>query len=243
MKAIILVAGYATRLYPLTLTTPKPLLEVNNKAIIDYIIDEVNTIKDVDKIYVVSNSKFYTHFLDWAEKSDSAIPIEVLDDGTTNEDNRRGAIGDIFFTLEQKKIDDDVMVIAGDNLFTFKLADYYNYFKKLQKDCVVVKELDDIEALRAFAVAITDENGKITNLEEKPAEPKSNLAVFATYMYRRETVLMVKEYLEQGNKPDAPGYFVQWLYTRKDVYAYIMQGECYDIGTHKSLAEVREIFK
>ncbi len=242
MKAIILVAGYATRLYPLTLTTPKPLLPINNKPIIDYIVDELNTIDAIDQIYVVSNHKFAKNFDQWAADKANQKPICVLDDGTETEETRRGAIGDIFFTLEEGNIDDDVIIIAGDNFFTYTLLDYYNYYKNSGCDCVCAKQFTDSEMIKQLAVALLDENNKIINLEEKPSEPKSDIAVFATYIYKKETLPLFKQYLDEGNKPDAPGYFVQWLYTKKDVKAYVMNGECYDIGTPQSYADIQKLF-
>lgn len=242
MKAIILVAGYATRLYPLTKTTPKPLLKIGKQAIIDYILDEINTIDAVDEVYVVSNHKFADNFKEWASKLSNSKPVTVIDDGTTSNDDRRGAIGDIQYTVESMNIDDDVVIIAGDNLFTYSLNDYYNYFAEKKADCVCVKQFDDMEAIKQLGVVCLDENDRITNLEEKPAEPKSNKAAFATYMYTAETVKLIKKYLDEGNLPDAPGYFLQWLHTRKPVYGWVMSGECYDVGTFKALDEVREIF-
>jgi glucose-1-phosphate thymidylyltransferase len=243
MKAIILVAGYATRLYPLTLNTPKPLLPVNGKAIIDYIVDEIVTVPAIDSIIVVSNHKFAGNFEKWAADRNYGIPITVLDDGTSTVDDRRGAIGDIYFAIKDRQLDDDVMIIAGDNLFTYKLADYYEFYKKVGGDCIVTKQLDDVSLLKQFAVAELDGNGRVLSLVEKPENPKSNIAVFAAYIYRRETLPLFDVYLEEGNQPDAPGFFVQWLYKRRDVYAYIMDGECYDIGTPKSYEEAQIIFK
>ena len=242
MKAIILVAGYATRLYPLTKTTPKPLLNVGGKPIINYIVEQINTVKAVDEIYVVSNHKFAENFFEWANKLDNPIPISVLDDGTSTEETRRGAIGDIQFTIEEKKIDDDLMIIAGDNLFTYSLEEYYNYFKEKDDDCVCVKQFDDPEMIKQLGVVLLNEQNRIIDFEEKPQQPKSNKAAFATYIYKKSTVPMIKQYLDAGNKPDAPGNFLAWLYKQKDVYAYIMNGECYDIGTHKALEEVNRIF-
>ncbi len=242
MKAIILVAGYATRLYPLTMNTPKPLLKVGGKAIIDYIVDEINTLDDVDSIFVISNHKFAGHFNKWAEERDNSKPITVIDDGTDSDENKKGAIGDIQYTIEQGNIDDDVIIIAGDNLFTYSLKEYYEFFRAKNADCVCVKQFDDKEMIKQLGVVLLDEEGKVLDLEEKPQKPKSNKAAFATYMYTRATVKMIKEYLAEGNSPDAPGYFLQWLHKKKSVYAYVMNGECYDIGTHKALAEVRKIY-
>lgn len=243
MKAIILVAGYATRLYPLTLNMPKALLAINKKPIIDYIVDGINTIPAVDEIFVVSNHKFADQFENWAKNAKSNVPIKVIDDGTTTEENRRGAIGDIQFVIEQESIDEEIVVIAGDNFFTYDLIDYYNYYREVDKDCVIVKENDDIEELKSFGVAQADEDGKVISLDEKPPEPKSNLAVYATYMYKKDTIPLFEEYLKSGNKPDAPGYFASWLCTKKDLYVYRMQGDCHDIGTPQAYEDVQKLFE
>ena len=242
MKAIILAAGYATRLYPLTLNTPKALLPINEKPIIDYIIDEINTISAVDEIYVVTNHKFADDFTKWAKNSKSSQSIVVIDDGTTSEENRKGAIGDISFVIDEMNIDDDLMVIAGDNFFTYSLKDYYNFYKEKDKDCVCVKVWEEESSLNQFGIALLDESGKILDIEEKPEHPKSNTVVFATYMYQKETVPMFQAYLAEGNKPDAPGNFPAWLYKKQDVYAYTFDGECYDIGTPESYREVCKAF-
>ena len=242
MKAIILAAGYATRLYPLTKDTPKPLLKVGDKAIIDYIVDEINTIDEIDEIYVVTNHKFAGHFEKWAKEKNNVKNIKALDDGTMTEETRRGAIGDILYTIEEEKIDDELMIIAGDNLFTYSLREYCDYYKEKNDDCVCVKQFDDPEMIKQLGVVVLDENNKITNFEEKPSEPKSNKAAFATYIYKRDTVKLFDTYLKEGNKPDAPGNFLAWLCAKKDVYAYVMNGECYDIGTHKSYDEVCALY-
>lgn len=242
MKAIVLVAGYATRLYPLTQNTPKPLLKVGGKAIIDYIVDEINTLDAVDSIFVISNHKFAANFEEWASNKINPKPITVIDDGTDSDETKLGAIGDIQYTIEQGNIDDDVVIIAGDNLFTYSLKEYYDFYKAEGSDCVCVKQFDDMERIKQLGVVLMDENHRVIDLEEKPEKPKSNKAAFATYMYTKETVKMFKEYLEEGNSPDAPGYFLQWLHKKKPVYGYIMNGECFDIGTHKALAEVRKMY-
>ena len=156
MKAIILVAGYATRLYPLTLNRPKALLDIGGKPIIDYIVDQINTIDAVDEIYVVSNHKFADQFYQWAESRKKGIVITVIDDGTTSEENRRGAIGDILYTIEQKSINDELMVIAGDTFFTYSLKDYYDFYKEKNRDCVCVKIVNDMELIKQYGVAQMD---------------------------------------------------------------------------------------
>ncbi|MCD8036137.1 MAG: nucleotidyltransferase family protein [Clostridiales bacterium] len=243
MIAIILAAGYATRLYPLTINRPKALLPINKKPIIDYIVDEIETIEEVKEIIVISNHKFADCFNEWAENLECLKKIEVLDDGTTTEETRRGAIGDILYAIEEKNIDDELLVIAGDNFFTYSLKDYFGYYRLKDRDCVCVKKFDNREMLKQFGVALLDEDGRVLDIEEKPENPKSNTAVYATYMYKRDTVPMFRQYIDEGNKPDAPGYFAEWLYKRKEVYAYTFDGECYDIGTPESYRSVCEEYE
>jgi len=243
MKAIILAAGYATRLYPLTLNMPKALLPIGKKPIIDHIVEKMDTVEELDEIYVVTNDKFAGHFEEWAKTAKSRVPIMVLNDGTTDDSNKRGAIGDIAFVIEKAKINDDLMVIAGDNFFTYSLKEYVRFFREKDRDCVCVKVWEDESQLSQFGIALLDEKGMVLDIEEKPAKPKSNTAVFAAYLYKKETVPLFAEYLAAGNKPDAPGNFPAWLYLRKEVYAYTFEGECYDIGTPDSYREVCEMYK
>lgn len=243
MKAILLVAGYATRLYPLTKNMPKALLDIGGKAILTHIYEQIETLDSVDEVYTVTNHKFYEHFCKWASEIENTKKIKIIDDGTTDEDNRRGAIGDIKFTIDSQNIDDDIVIIAGDNFFTYKLKDMYEYYCKVNDDCVCVKEIDSIDELKAFAVACVDNSNRIIDLEEKPQSPKSNIAVFATYMYKKSTLPMFEQYLKAGNKADAPGYFVEWLYRQKAVYAYKFSGECYDIGTKQSYESVKDLYR
>ena len=243
MKAIILAAGYATRLYPLTLNMPKALLPIGGKPIIDHIVAQMDTVEELDEIYVVSNDKFAGHFEEWAKTAISRVPIRVLNDGTTDDSNKRGAIGDISFVIDEMQIDDDLMVIAGDNFFTYSLKDYVRFFREKDRDCVCVKVWEDESQLSQFGIALLDWQGKVLDIEEKPAKPKSNTVVFAAYLYKKDTVPMFAEYLAAGNKPDAPGNFPAWLYHKKDVYAYTFDGECYDVGTPESYHEVFEMYK
>lgn len=238
MKAIILAAGYATRLYPLTLDRPKALLPIGGKPILSYIVAQMEEIAELDEIYVVANDKFAAQFEEWARRTPCRIPVRILNDGTTDDTNKRGAIGDIFFAIEQEKIDDALMVIAGDNFFTYSLQEYVAFFHEKERDCVCVKHWEEESELSQFGIALLDEKGKVLDIEEKPAKPKSNAVVFAAYLYRRETVPLFEKYLAEGNKPDAPGNFPAWLQKRKEVYAYAFDGDCYDIGTPESYRAV-----
>lgn len=242
MKCILLCAGYATRLFPLTENFPKALLEVGGRAILDYTLDKVNEIDEIDEIYLVTNAKYTPHFEKWAEEKNNVKPIKVFNDGTTNNDDRLGAIGDIDFTINNAKIDDDILVLATDNLFDFKLLDFYNFYKTKNAPCVCVREEEDLNLLKRVGVAKLDESMQITDFEEKPAEPKSKYAVYAEYIYPREVLPEIKKYLEEGNSCDAPGNLVAYMYKKMSTYAYAFEGECYDVGTHEALAQVNELY-
>lgn len=242
MKALILAAGYATRLFPLTKDRPKALLPIADRPIINYIIDDIVTTPAINEIIIVSNHKFAKHFEEWKieTEKDYDVKFTVVDDNTVSDDDKLGAIGDIQFVIDQLNIDEEMLIVAGDNIFTYDLIDAYNYYKEHDKDTVLAQRNDDFEELRRFAVVEVDENKIVTNLEEKPEHPRSDIAVFATYFYKKETIPMIKEYLDEGNNPDSPGNFPAWLYKKKPVRVYEFEGECFDIGTHKSYAEVDE---
>lgn len=242
MKCILLCAGYATRLFPLTENFPKALLEIGHRPLLDYILDEVNTIDEVDKIYVITNDRYCKHFENWANVKNNIKPIKVINDNTTSNDDRLGAIGDIMYVINKENISDDLLIIAGDNLFTYKLKDVINFYKQKKSTIVCAKKLDDIELLKRFAVAKVDNNDKIIDLEEKPEKPKSNLGVYATYIYPKEILKYFEIYKNEGNNMDSPGHFPQYLYNKEDIYVYKFDGECYDVGTHETLKEVNDLY-
>ncbi len=240
MKCILLCAGYATRLFPLTENFPKALLEVGGRAIIDYTLDKVNEIKEIDEIYLVTNAKYTPHFEKWAKEKNNIKPITVFNDGTTSNDDRLGAIGDIQFTIESANINDDILVLATDNLFDFKLKDFNEFYNLKKSPCVCVRKETDMNLLKRVGVAELDNNMKILGFVEKPSEPKSEFAVYAEYIYPKSVIPVIKQYLDEGNSCDAPGNLVAYLYQKMPTYAYAFEGECYDIGTHDSLAQVNE---
>lgn len=241
MKAIILAAGYAQRLHPLTENKSKALLSLAGKPIISHIVESLHKINKIDEIFIVTNDKFYNDFAAWQEKEQFSN-VEIINDGTTDEDNKLGAIGDINFVIKKKGIDDDLFIVAGDSFFTFELRDFYEFYLTVGSDSVCVAELEDINLLRRFATATTNEHGVITELVEKDPNPKSNLGVYAIYIYQKDSVHKFSEYLSTNNSHDAPGYFLQWLYDKKDVYAYKIYGEILDIGTLASYKEAQERF-
>ena len=243
MKAVILAAGYATRLYPLTLNMPKALLKVGKQTVLDYIIDEVETIDEVNEILVISNQKFIEQFANWHAQRKSTKRIKLLNDGSTSDENKLGAIGDLQFAIELESIDEDILVIAGDNLFSYKLLDFYKFYLEKNKDCILAQENNNIDDLKRMGVALLDENDKLLKFQEKSNHPISNIAVYASYIYLKDTLPLISKYLKENNNPDAPGYFPAWLCDKKDIYAYKFRGKCYDIGTHESYTEVQKEFE
>jgi len=247
MKALILAAGYATRLYPLTKDQPKALLPIGGKTIMDFLVEQLNTIPELKEAHIITNHRFVSHFEAWAAKAaqESRYPnlrFIVWDDNTTCDDDKLGAVGDIQYVIEKAGLDDDLLIAASDNFFTFPLTDYYNDFMKHGCDTLLGGVIENVDDLRRFAVAKLDSDNRVELLVEKPADPPSNVAIYALYMYRRDTLPLFSQYLAEGNSPDAPGHFPEWLYTRKEVRVFIFDGEIIDIGTHDSYREVCERF-
>ena len=242
MKAIILAAGYATRLYPLTKDMPKALLPVAGRTILDRLLDGMRAIPEMDHIHLVTNHRFAPAFEKWRQAAQAHCPITVHDDGTISNEDRLGAVGDIAFVLERARIDDDLFVAASDNLFTFPLSDFAADFRRHGRDLLLGTRIDDVDTLRRYAVATLDGENRVLSLVEKPQEPQSHIGICAIYLYRRDTVplfpAMISEYRAAGKRPDAPGYFAEWLCKRKEVRVYLAGGECVDIGTVESYREV-----
>jgi len=242
MKCIILAAGYATRLYPLTENIPKPLLEVAGVSILERIVEKIEKVQEIDEIIVVSNHKFYRHFQEWSNHYDGNKLISIIDDGTTDNDNRLGAIMDITYAIEEKEIDEDLMVLAGDNLFDFELTDFVQFFKTKESDCITTHIIEDMERIKRTGVAELDHEYKLISFVEKPDQPKSTYAVPPFYIYKKETLSLIKEFIERGNNGDAPGMFLSWLLERQPIYAFFFDGMRYDIGTLESYKKVNIYF-
>lgn len=232
MKALVLAAGYATRLRPLTNTWAKELLPVGGRPILDWIVDAIGEVAEVDEIHVVTNARKAPAFLAWAEGKD----VRIHDDGTVSNDDRLGAIGDLAFVVEQAGIDDDLLVIAGDNLFEFDLADLVAFWRaKAHASAVAVRDVGALELAKQYGVVALDDDDRIVEFVEKPAEPRSTLAATATYVYAREHVALVPGYLAAGNAPDQPGRLVDWLYSREPVYGWVFAEPWFDIGDQAQL--------
>ena len=238
MNCLILAAGYATRLYPLTKNFPKPLLEVRGKAILDWLIDDIGDA--AEEFIVVSNHKFAGQFRDWAAHHDR--PIRVLDDGTSSNETRLGAVRDIQFAIEALDLRGDLLVAAGDNLLDFSLRDFIRYAREKQTTCVMRYWEESVEKLRKTGVAVVDNGDRILEMAEKPAEPKSHWCTPPFYYYAATDVGLVKAGIEAGCGVDAPGSFIAWLSSVTAVHAYPMPGKRYDIGDLESYERVKEEF-
>ena len=239
MKAVVLAAGYATRLYPLTETVAKPLLPVGGRPMLDWILDRIVEVPEIDAVHVVTNRKFADSFRNWAEAREQGVRIEVHDDGTTSEGDRLGAIGDIRFVVEQADLsDDDVLVIAGDNLFDFSLAGFVDFWRsKGVASVVAVCDVGDLALAAKLGVVSVDGDDRIVEFVEKPEHPASTLAATAAYLYHRAHVALLDTYLGEGNSPDQPGRYLGWLSAREPVYGYRFEGAWFDIGDREQLLE------
>jgi len=241
MKCLILAAGYATRLYPLTENFPKPLLDVAGKSILDWLIDDMSQTGLVDEYVVISNHKFAPIFEEWAAKKHSQISI--VDDGTSSNETRLGAVKDIQFAIEQLQLDDDLLVMAGDNLLDFSLAAFIRYAQQKNATCVMRYYEADETKLRRSGVAEVAADDRILSMEEKPAQPKSHWCMPAFYYYTRHDSRLIQQAIDAGCGTDAPGSFISWLCTQTNVYAWEMPGKRYDIGNLASYEEVKKVFK
>lgn len=242
MKAVILAAGYGTRLYPLTEKQAKPLLNIGGKSLIEYIIKKIIEIKEVNEIIIVSNNKFYQNFNEWREKFECVLPLKIIDDGSISDNDKLGAIKDMIFAFEQEDIIDETLVIAGDNLIEFSLKKFYEEFRSKGNNINAVYDIKNKEIVRKrHGVVVLDKNNKIIEFQEKPEEPKTTIKSICCYMFKPEIRELLKEYI-QDNNSDATGFFLEWLIKKKDVYAYIFTESVYDIGNIESYKKANELF-
>lgn len=245
MKLIILAAGYATRLYPLTLNQPKPLLPCAAKPMMEHVLDNIATIRDIDHAYVITNAKFVSHFENWArtyEHPNLHFNFTIVNDGSTDDSNKLGAIGDLYLVLTKFEIDDDIIVIGGDNLFSNDLAEFGEYCKQKNSPVTAVYDVGDLEEIKKYNAIEIDENDRIIYFEEKPKIPKSTLTGIALYYYPSSTLPLIRQYIAEGNNPDQPGRLVQWLYPRVPFYAWKVPGIWYDVGSIETLEEANRVF-
>jgi glucose-1-phosphate thymidylyltransferase len=245
MKLIILAAGYATRLYPLTLNQPKPLLPVAGKPMLEHVLDNVHTIEAIDQAYVVTNAKFVNHFQKWADgyqRPNLNFSFTIVNDHSTDDSNKLGAIGDLHLVLTTFNIDDDIIVVGGDNLFSNDLREFGEYCQQVNAPVTGVYDVGDLEQIKKYNAIEIDENNRITYFEEKPKEPKSTLTGIALYYYPKAVLPLIRQYIAEGNNPDQPGRLVQWLYPRLPFHVWKVPGIWFDVGSIETLEEANRVF-
>lgn len=237
MKCLILAAGYATRLYPLTENFPKPLLKVQDKTILDWVIEDMDTMGVIDEYVVISNHKFTQHFTDWAATRPQKIT--VVDDGTETNETRLGAVRDIQFAIEKLQMDDDLLVIAGDNLLDFSLTRFIRYAMEKQASCTLRYHEPSEKKLLKSGIVTVDENDRVLRMTEKSPTPETHWVSVAFYWFPRQDANLVGQAISDGCGVDAPGSYLRWLCSRRPVYAMEMPGKRYDIGDLESYEQVQ----
>jgi len=244
MKALILAAGYATRLYPLTKDYPKPLLEVKGKPIINYIIDKLKSVSDIKEVYIVTNSKFIGIFRRWKKLVKSPKKITLIDDLTKSNQDRLGAIGDINFVIKNQHIQEDLLIIGGDNLFSGSLKTFLDFSKKNNPAASIgAYKLKRKKDASRYGVVQLDKHNKIINFQEKPVHPQSSTVAMCLYYIPKNYLSLINEYIKSKNKNlDASGGYICWLKNKIDVYGYIFGGSWFDIGDYKYLNAAKKDF-
>ena len=245
MKVLILAAGYGTRLYPLVKDTPKALLEINNKSLLDYIFDRIKNIEGLNEVFLVTNDKFASAFEQWSKHQKSiSCPITIVNDGTKTPEDRLGSIGDIDFVLKHAKVGDDLLVIGSDNIFDFNIDDYVRFARERAPSITVgLYDIGDKSGATQFGVVELGEGGKIASFEEKPEHPKSSLVAMCFYYLPARSLGLIGEYLSQSQKSDKAGDYISWLCGKNNVYGFNFAGKWYDIGSIEAYKEAQEKFK
>lgn len=236
MKCVILAAGYATRLRPLTDDVPKHLLPVGERPMLDWVLDAVREVSEVDEVHLVTNSRFAPAFEQWAQTNG----VEVYDDGTSSNEDRLGAVGDLRLAIEEAGLgDDELAVLAGDNLFDFSLPRFVEWWRSKPQpaSAVPLHDVGDLDLAKQYGIADTDAEERIVQFIEKPSDPPSTLASTLIYLVSPAHVRLVATYLEEGMSPDNAGSFLGWLAAREPVYGYRFEGSWYDIGDRTQLLE------
>ncbi|MBF0489492.1 MAG: nucleotidyltransferase family protein [Candidatus Omnitrophica bacterium] len=243
MKALILAAGYGTRLASVIKDTPKPLIPVNSKPLIDHILLMLKGLPNLTEVVVVTNNKFHRNFEEWAIGHKN-IKIRVVNDGTNTPEERLGSVGDINYVWQKELALDDWLVIGGDNLFDQNLKDFMNFALKMETATTIgVFDIHDKQAATKFGVIAVDQNHKVISFEEKPSAPKSSLITMCLYYFPQMTLAYLNEYLSESKALDAAGSYIKWLSEKKNVYGFQFSGKWYDIGSLESLYEAQEHFK
>jgi glucose-1-phosphate thymidylyltransferase len=245
MICIVIAAGYATRMGELTKNFPKPLLKVEGRPVLNWLLADIETIPQVERVYVVSNHKFIGFFTKWLQEqtADFRKPIQLLDDGSTSKDNRLGAVKDIAFALEQIGGREDALVLAGDNVLEFPLQGFVDFFQKKQRSCIMCYREPDLERQRRTGIITLDAACRVKSFAEKPQEPESDLAVPPFYCYTRTDLDLLPRAFAEGCPTDDPGSLAAYVGRQSELYAWNMPGKRYDIGTIPGYESVQKLYK
>ncbi len=246
MKAIILAAGYATRMYPLTRDTPKTLLPVNGRPILEYILDRISEVSDINEAVIVTNNKFHGKFVEWqkAYSAPSGLLLRILNDGTNRNEDRIGSVGDIEFAVRNLGIREDFMVVNSDNLFSFDLCGILGSMIEKKRAIVGVYDVGDLGIARQKGNPLLDGEGRIIDFREKDPETKSTLCSTGIYCFPARTIDSIRRYLAEGNSLDRSGDFIAWLHKKEEVYGHVFDnGYCFDIGTKESYEEAERFVR
>ena len=242
MKNIVVAAGYATRLGELTKNFPKPLLEIGENTILGRMLDDIDQIDDVDEHIIITNHKFAHIFEEWAKNLHYTNPITIVDDGTETNETRLGAVCDLLFAMEKLQIDDDLLVVAADNLLFFSFSEFVDFAKQKGTSCIMCHEQPSIEKLQRTGVVELDPDMRVLGMEEKPQVPKSHWAVPPFYIYLKKDLDLVRHSVENGCGKDAPGNLAHYMVEHTTMHAWPMSGGRFDIGSLDTYYEAKQRF-
>ncbi len=242
MKDIVIAAGYATRLGELTKNFPKPLLKIGEKSILERMLDDIDTIPEIDEHIIITNHRFASIFEEWAQNQHYTKPITIIDDGTISNEKRLGAVGDLLFTMEKLSLDDDMLVVAADNLLFFSFREFVDFAKSKQTSCIMYHEQPSIEKLQRTGVIVIDENNRVLEMAEKPQQPKTHHAVPPFYIYLKKDLDLIRHSLENGCGNDAPGNLAHYMVDNTIMHAWPMSAGRFDIGSLDTYYEACDKF-
>ncbi len=243
MKGLILAAGYGTRLYPLTIDKPKPLLDVGGKTIMERLLRKLEDVPSCDGVYIVTNERFFEVTTNWLSAHEFRFPVEIINDHTKSNDDRLGAIGDIELVIKETSLEDDVLVMAGDNLFEFNILDFISFGETKSSLCIALFDINNLELASQYGIVKLDSGSKVELFQEKPEKPESTLASTGIYYFPGKAVGYVAGYMETGNSKDAPGNLIKWVSDNYGVYGYVFKQGWYDIGDKVSLKQADEEYR
>lgn len=240
MKNIVIAAGYATRLGELTKNFPKPLLKIGESTILGRMLDDIDTIPEIDEHVIITNHKFAHIFEDWAREQHYQKKITIVDDGTESNDTRLGAVCDLLYAIDKLQIDDDMLVVAADNILFFSFQEFVDFAKSKQTSCIMCHEQPSVEKLQRTGVVVLDANNRVLNMEEKPPQPKSTWAVPPFYIYLKKDMPLVKLSVANGCGKDAPGNLAHYMVDNTTMHAWPMSAGRFDIGSLDTYYEACE---